>query len=305
MIATPRPGRLDFLDRLVDKALDQDRPLEPRVLSLFEPRPAHSHVQSFGLDLELSATSPARQERSPELEGRAGESPAGRVAHERRGQERDDDVLERRERGVLRAVSRSDELLDTRSGRGIEQPAAAHGEQLAPRPARDRAADAPSVGRSHVEPSPPIASLVAPHARVARVDAESDAHGTLMAHDRPEIATATPVVRSMRREETRHEEAPALDATPARGQDGGPPRAVLVPVAVPAVATYAASPSRQARLADGPDIGRSESPTSVTVTIGRLDVRALPAAPTRTPARADTPRPLGLEDYLRQRGGGR
>lgn len=43
----------------------------------------------------------------------------------------------------------------------------------------------------------------------------------------------------------------------------------------------------------------------INVTIGRVEVRAVPAAPARPRAEGMRPTPLSLDDYLKQRGGGR
>ncbi|HEU5330776.1 MAG TPA: hypothetical protein VFU78_21970, partial [Thermomicrobiales bacterium] len=53
-----------------------------------------------------------------------------------------------------------------------------------------------------------------------------------------------------------------------------------------------------------PSEPQREAAPSIQVTIGRVEVRAVPA---ETPARAARPAPptLSLEDYLRQRNGGR
>jgi hypothetical protein len=50
------------------------------------------------------------------------------------------------------------------------------------------------------------------------------------------------------------------------------------------------------------------APPAVHVTIGRIEVRATPAAPPATPrpqAQAPVPAPMSLEEHLRQRTGGR
>jgi len=43
----------------------------------------------------------------------------------------------------------------------------------------------------------------------------------------------------------------------------------------------------------------------VNVTIGRIEVRALPSPPVPARRRSERPKPLGLDDYLKQRGAGR
>jgi hypothetical protein len=93
----------------------------------------------------------------------------------------------------------------------------------------------------------------------------------------------------------------AIDATAHPGVIG-----ILVPTAPLSVVTGLASPRRPGKGPDGPSIHEPEPARVVNVSIGRVEVRAVtdePAAPRSNDGRRPTP--MGLDQYLRQRGTGR
>lgn len=120
----------------------------------------------------------------------------------------------------------------------------------------------------------------------------------------PEPASTEPATPSLVQPRQTRTAPPRIEAAPAPiGSLLSPPAPVFaIPRVAPARegADHAAAVRLRAASAVNRAVAASEP--VVHVSIGRLEVRATPAASTPT-RRRDEPRPASLDDYLRQRGG--
>ncbi|MGN2250116.1 hypothetical protein ACFWZ1_08600 [Frateuria sp. GZRe14] len=192
---------------------------------------------------------------------------------------------------------------------GIEAAPVAHERRSAPsHPVSGSAiaaAPIPAVGAPALEPSPRPTSIEPPAATVAVIERRP-----YRAEEQPKeptphrnAAAAPPQARAR--------EAHAVSVDPIAPPRPQPRRGSLLPPTSPVFAAPRAGAPVQPRgsrfdaarsrpeLADSGRGGASEP--VIHVSIGRLEVRALPAAPASRPRR-DEPRPGSLDDYLRQRG---
>ncbi|CAM5610463.1 putative protein OS=Rhodanobacter lindaniclasticus OX=75310 GN=B1991_13775 PE=4 SV=1 [Rhodanobacter lindaniclasticus] len=146
-------------------------------------------------------------------------------------------------------------------------------------------------------PAPPPASLPSPAVAATRVVEWAEVSPSRTS--RPtEAAPVTP--RQVRVAPEHIETAPA----PARGAlvpDPAPVFAASRATAAPARYTAAARHAQAAQIAQTASHHVAASEPIVHVSIGRLEVRAAPAA-VPAPRRRDGPQPSSLDDYLRQRG---
>ena len=99
-----------------------------------------------------------------------------------------------------------------------------------------------------------------------------------------------------------HDEATLADRPPAKS-------GALVPSPEPGVRRVVVE-ARTTRRRSAPEQTRVEPPAAeatpvINVTIGRVEVRAVPAAPPTQRSEGRGQRPMSLEEYLKRRGGGR
>ena len=111
----------------------------------------------------------------------------------------------------------------------------------------------------------------------------------------------------LRRTQESGHEASGIDAQ----KEGHPASGVLIPKPAAAPVPY---PSQREAPGTGSATARdltSAPPTAeqpapvINVTIGRVEVRAVQASAGKPRIEASTPKPLSLDDYLKQRGGNR
>lgn len=213
--------------------------------------------------------------------------------------------------------------------RAPAMPLADEGE--APAPRRDAGAAAPAVPIATpsprelaraTEPAERIAASVAPADRMAtpvpaRAVASSPhepmapprimptpAHSAVAEQSVTPVALERPVASPSPVPPRQVRVAP----TPQETARAPAPNGVLLPAPVPVFAMPRAAPARSERnVAAQTAAARAESKAAVAaepvvhVSIGRLEVRAAPAA-AAPPRRRDGPQPSSLDDYLRQRG---
>jgi hypothetical protein len=97
--------------------------------------------------------------------------------------------------------------------------------------------------------------------------------------------------------------APGVDRPAPLPPDRPYATGILVPQP-PAVALPPAALRSEAESSTGAAAAEQSAPV-INVTIGRVEVRAVQSAPPAARASAPKPKPLGLDDYLKQRGGRR
>ena len=297
----------DFIQRLVSRALDEDSAIEPRLPSLFEPASA-SWVDTDWQDM------------SAQVADEAAEGDAG------------DNRLETgRHRGEVAPVPTGgdDNLPQTTSPRDVALTAAAPAPELRPIAPGDvdgeahpsatvtpphqlvaaaRARAAPNVrsmqAKSAKRPAPnlpdvPIRGLrplVGEERAVARRPSTAD----------PDQPVAAPSLTARRSSFADMDDPANFPVSTGRGGARG----ALVPSSTAAAQRIAVAlpgvpyrPGRNEALIEHAD--DSAAPT-VNVTIGRVEVRALPAATTVKPRNERRgPQPMTLDDYLKQRRGDR
>ena len=166
-----------------------------------------------------------------------------------------------------------------------EQPATSMPPPIAA-PVLDRAM--PATVRAAPPATPPVTASVATPARMPA----------------PEQAHAEPVMSPP-------VQPRQTGIAPPRVETVSPPSGSLLPPPTPVFATPRSEPARDrsdhaATIRPRPTAAASRTPATgepvIHVSIGRIEVRAAPAAATPT-RRRDEPRPASLDDYLRQRGG--
>jgi hypothetical protein len=276
----------DFLARSVHKALDGDATIEPRLPSLFEPSArAWQETPAVERDLSIELTQTAAGRDFAEEDSTAGRPngdvhPHQRLEHEsvaavaRRPDSRPSTI----DAGAPTAIA----ARDTAPAQAAMIPAgdiAVLGHDLAPPPEKP----ARRLGEPDQFDKPPLVRLPA-------VNLEW-----------PPPQTAP----------TRHDdvisENDARRARPGSVEDGG--RGAVIPIPVEIKRPFDIRPPSAAP-ASRRDGARGEPPAAaaasvVNVTIGRVEVRAVSPAAARP--RNDRPGagPMSLDDYLKQRRGGR
>jgi hypothetical protein len=295
----------DFLQRLVSRALEDDSAIEPRLPSLFEPAPVSS------LDPGI-----AWQDQSAYVADQAAE---GRVG--------DGDVEVGRSDAKAGPAPRSGhDVLDAAATprRAEPMPLA---EQLDPRPAVARALEAALP--PHPSPSSSQAAAAARRRSSPAAPSESAASAehlppkavdVVIRELHPPAGDVTPFEdRRLITASDHREESPPQAANRDRSgidERTNPPlrtdlddmRGTLVPVstaiAQSIVVAPQAAPCRPPR--DEAPAGQADVAPIVNVTIGRLEVRAMPAAATAKPrSERRGAQPMTLDDYFKQRRGER
>lgn len=295
----------DFLSRLAERALGTNVPVGPRLPSLFEPeRPpfdAGTGPDGAGIG-SLEALAPASAGTIP---GLAETSPASRIGeppHDRAGSS---------------APSAASLILATGPGGWASAPSAVHSTPASPL-STSESAGSPGTGRAAAgQPTPGLQSSVEVPARPygGKRDAalpypggmgtERQARGPFPGDDKadaPALGGGTsreiepPLPALLRLREDR------------RSASAGPlisPPGLLLPGGRAAGLTQAVRPARVSRAPDRYQTGETPGPDPVVnITIGRIEVRAVPAShgERRTePAPRGRPGPLSLDEYLRRR----
>jgi hypothetical protein len=272
----------DFLSALLDRALDRAPVLERRRASLFEP------VAGFGPSF------------APPMEGSTEE--IGYVP-----------------RTLPSAPERMEPaLVHHPRATPSEETAAPSNVTPAPPPAPP-----PSIERTPFRETPRVPVTPAPNETVVvakRIETEERRIERETEIVRPVMRTAPAPPVETRREATRPAPSPAFEAQRPRATDEmvaqrAEPRELALKIPVIPVAARPAKPAAPApvlaqpprplmRIQPAEQERKSAEPT-VQVTIGRIEIRAVPPPWPHTAAPRPTTPKLKLEDYLRARSGGR
>lgn len=289
---------LDFLSRLVDKARGVDSAIEPRMPSLFEPvfrtdampeedgreqaAPVIAHRPSVdGVEVATSAN------RRPSEQGASAQIvPRGKAVEWRDEAVRTTDVgheFRREDEAPPPAAT----LLPARAATGAPAPAAP-----------------PDESDPAVRAEPPAVLVVDHIPREKRAGPSGPA--AVRAHAEL-VAGKTPVIRHAEAALNPSRAKPRARAKQDRGEE---PAQLGVPVpettaALIPRAVIMAEPKRP--LASNPETPRGESgqeppPAVINVTIGRVEVRAVQPPTGRSRVEPAKPKPMSLDDYLKQRG---
>ncbi|RYE87732.1 MAG: hypothetical protein EOP19_03460 [Hyphomicrobiales bacterium] len=290
----------DFLGRLIDRAFERGNQLEPRRRSLFEPQAAAVAADAVdwpvedpaGRRQEYAAPSHAEGAREREINRLTvpGDAPALR--------ERPQTELDSRNEPRRHATPESARRADTHDEPNVvasltaSSPTRPHEgvtgrKELTPRPRRmpmDVAADVPS-GTPHEAPHPVPALL----------------SGVLLAQRWVSVPETT-----HQPEDVRVPESGDALPVPTESSEGVRSHAAApTPRARRIVVKAATARHRAPREPLHPEAETYSPEPVVNVTIGRIEVRAVPAQPGPTRQRPQGPKPMSLDDYLKQRGGGR
>jgi hypothetical protein len=278
----------DYLANLTAKALNPMQGIQPRLASLFEPPSAAGRTMAAGLSANGEAAPGEPFSGGPSFEGPLSTQESSSHAW----QSRPPSTGPRRPVTTLpqQPTSMTDTFMDQLPGQGVKTPAASSS----------------SGATSGQLP----ADLVPSHQDTPSLVAVSAAQATAAV---PSTHTA------------KQESLSALEQIIGRVVDE---RAVLFDVPQSQDVTHPESVSDHARRASTPAMtvvqphvtlyreppvsipsevtARLEPAPTIRITIGRVDVRAImPAVPAPRPAPKRSSPALSLEDYLKQRGGGR
>ncbi len=308
------PAAADFLDRLAAKARGEDSGLQPRLPSFFEPirqvrMGMAAEAAPIGL-LEEGADSAPRTARddgltrvqlaTPTAEAQPHEAGA---AHTRRPHEAVQSSATRPEPSHVVPATPAPAPSVVARPRGPIEALAARQDGLAPAPPpRSRDGLAPTLLRLSVADAV-LAEAIG--------DTAPTRDGTRAPHARDEVrSTQSASPDSPAREPVRGGRRPVADEKGEATRADRPPatNGALVPAPEPGVRRVVVE-ALTTRRRSAPEQARVEAPAAaeatpvINVTIGRVEVRAVPTPPQRTEDRG--PRPMSLEEYLKRRGGGR
>lgn len=259
--------RADFLQQLIERSSETKSALSPRVPSLFEPVSASVAVTGFGIEDEPAA----RGEKANQEPTRLRSAPV-------RGTEPDTQTYQ--ERGEAQSV-------DARVASLLRMTPAAL------RNSADTDIVPPTfeleTSRRVIEKHAVDAPLAATRSmRVVQLDEQ----GAARTHDE-----APPRATSLDSAEAGGERTKAQTAAPS------PLRAS---VHERVIAESAQAARSIVTMHDMPDVDAPQPTPTVHVTIGRLEIRATQNVKSSKPAtRTRSAQPMELEEYLKQRGGGR
>jgi hypothetical protein len=263
--SSPRHREPDFLGRLVDQALGRDDALQPRLRSLFEPVPGTAVATGLGGQDEIAAPLAEESAAPP-------------------------------------AVSDPDDMLQ----RNAARPAKTETDAGDKADAREPLRRAPHIAQG-------ADGVLRAAPRLTRTGAPGEVATPNLPRP-PWTATTPKSTRGMSRV------LPARDETNALGESRREaPRATVTPAehpVAPAKAVAARRPPTQRivvepataphRPAGEPLPVAADQAPVINVTIGRVEVRAVPTPSSPAPRRPEArgPRPMTLDEYLKQRGGG-
>jgi hypothetical protein len=267
----------DFLWRVIDRAFERAAPIEPRLRSLFEP---HDQVAAAG-GTWLAELARADEDEIASNGADADTDSGVSGAHARRAARDSAAAVEPgRESGA--APHRYSRL-------SARPPQAGSAGTLPPEEHSPRATDThrDSLARAereslHRMSNPPDAVLL-PREISASMDEAGDSATARTTLQAPEVAG-----RSAERSENRQEES-VSPASPMQRIAIEPP-------------TVSHRPKREPIHEE--EAARSPEPI-VNVTIGRVEIRAVPAPRASARQRSQGPKPMSLDEYLKRRGGGR
>jgi hypothetical protein len=298
------PAAADFLDRLVGKARGEDSGLRPRLPSFFEPI---RHVR-MGMAAEAEPTGQidegadsilrtARDDSLTRVQPAAPTAEAqpheAETPHTRRPHEPVQSPGTRAETSQVVPATPAPAPLVVARPRGPIEPLAALQDGLAP--TTPRLSVAAAVLAEAIRDSAPTRNGA--HATHTQGEARSNESAW-------EHLPAREPVRVGRRAVANEEEGEATLAARLPAKNGA-----LVPSPEPSVRRVVVE-ARTTRRRSAPEQARVEAPAAeatpvINVTIGRVEVRAVPTAPLAQRTEARGPRPMSLEEYLKRRGGGR
>lgn len=285
------PAAPDFLDRLVDSARGEGGGLRPRLPSFFESS------RLVRMDTTAEADSAGRVgERVPDTPGMARD---GAHTHTPMNISR------------ASAVAATPTLRPLESAPSSETVAVMSPELPTPALAASARRSIEPPGAPEVEdglaPTPRLRALMAPLAAVVR-DSAPTRDGALAPRAPGEVPSnprESPQVSAVRSSRRALVDERASDAPPV----GHPPAKVgaLLPSAEPAVRALLVETqaTRRRSISEAAGVERSADAPIVNVTIGRVEVRAVPAPTTPRQQQPQGPRPMSLAEYLAQRSGGR
>ena len=307
-MSEPRlPGTPDFLDRMIDKAFDADNALQPRLPSLYEP--LTGLAAGAGAMLEPDTIAPSDEQvmqpaQRPIRHMQPG--PLFQSLHEAASVQDNDSV------NVDRAPRRGDANHSSITARDEPRPLSPTAEAAASLVTTHAAI--PRVAEAHTSDD----AISAPRSPVLNRQPPGRVNDVLLRNEQ-RSATLAPVtgqtISSIFVLDTEYGDkvrAPQERRAEARNVNReAMEQGVLVPSVTQIVQQIVADrplerhrpfPDREQSEALGLDSG----PT-VNVTIGRLEVRAVqaPSAAKKVTAQAHGPKPLSLDEYVKQRGGGR
>jgi len=336
----------DFLQRLVSRALDEDSAIEPRLPSMFEPAsvsspdagaawqdaPAHAFdqaVEDRAGDGDVEAGRPqAKADPTPMLGHDVLSAPVTPVSAEPMPLAKQPDPRP----AAARDAGRPQTKVDPTPILSHDVPStAAIPKRLEPMPLAKQPDPRPAAARDAEPPPQPLSSRPAAAVRrrsspVARNESAASAE-----HVPPKVVDVVlrelhPAAGDVAPREGRlpttgpdHREAspPRMASRDVSGMDerANPPartdpndtRGTLVPVSTAAaqrIVVAAAAPYRPPR--DQAPVGQTDAAPVVNVTIGRLEVRAVPAGAMAKPhSERRGAQPMTLDDYFKQRRGER
>lgn len=312
----------DYLENLAAKALNLTEGIQPRVASLFEPLSAAGRPMTARLSANEEAVPGEPCASGPSYETPLSTQESfGNAYHSR-------PPTIGRGRAAATLPPQSIDMTDT----SMHQPPGPWANRQPSPPLPSSVVDTAS-GQLPTQPEPHLARTISTAMRVASASpwAARPLDATTAQPSHPDTPTLVP--GSAGREigagpstpTVQQESLSALARIRGRAVDE---RAVLLDVPQAENITHPASVSDHARRSSTPaktsvqphvtvyreppasmpaeGIARPEPAPTIKITIGRVDVRAMmPAAPAPRPAPARPSPALSLDDYLKQRGGGR
>jgi len=281
-----------FLNRIVEKALGVASPIEPRLPSLFESLPGMDAMPGLGTDRQVTPATAgqpyaAEHEPAPTLENaphthkaraRSGDDPKiAPRAHAQPGDEPQKTPVAQEAHVAAATLVPANTVLQQIDRARLDT--AAHANLNKADPQED------SVVRKLDSVSPMSPALLPTKTpTILRID--DDPHPTRgIAPDEPGQA----VHRTQK-----EVEKGAL--VPDQVSSLLPPRAAMVAPNMPA---------RTYQDAVHGELTQEQQTPVINVTIGRVEVRAIQGSPSRPRAEPSKPKPLSLDDYLKQQGGRR
>lgn len=293
----------DYLDGLVERTVDRDSGIRPRVPSIFEPRQPLAEADAADETLKRAASIQTvdanTQERRTSLPPIVGSGPVTAAADVRsqtppaREPARDDEQLTRR-LAALERMARRDKAAQADVRRGDDRPSAPVSAARL-EPTRD---DAPKAIPHPAEPprtadarSPRVPEIVdRTRPRAAQPEAPSALH---RAAPPPRTTIAATTERGPRPVVIDTEPTPKNDAVIAAARHESP--APLMPRATSMRPVVDMRPRRQAV--------QPSRHTLVQVTIGRVEVRAERDTRPQPSSRVESGAPATLDEYMRRRHG--
>ncbi|WP_263381634.1 hypothetical protein [Granulicella arctica] len=270
----------DFLSGLIGRAFEQTPVLEKRRRSLFEPDSAGARLSGAWME---SAQEAGAEEHPAEREPQ--EIYAERALKSHEGNESGAAAVNPAQPSVQRSERPRPSARVERQEVAVERPAPG--------------ALQPSVPAPRSQPVPALVERRVEH-RVERQRTLVERHETRV-EQQPKVPGPAKMPELMRAKATEarfSQEKPQTDATraPRDTASPAPPKRAMQP-APPAPQAPRVPPRSRAVPAE-----TTPALPNIQVTIGRIELRAPQSAPKPAVSRAAAPK-LGLDDYLRQRGG--